>query len=290
MTSPTASPTRYAALSFIVSMIVLGIKAAAWWTTGSVVLLADTVESALDGVTALVLVSAVSYSTRPADEGHPFGHGKVEYFSAGFQGALVLVAGIGIGVRVVGSLVEGPAALELSGGLPLSALATALNLGLAMTLIRAGRALRSPALQADGRHNATDVLTTMGGWLGLGLAWSTGWWILDPLVAILVAAQILWTGLGLVRGSVQGLMDAALPEHEQRDLIAAFDHVIADLPARYIRLRTRRSSQQTFVDLVLQVPGTMTVEASHTVCDALEDAAQEVLHGAEVSIHVEPHP
>ena len=286
----THSPTRLAAFSFIVSMIVLGVKAAAWWRTESVVLLADTVESGLDGVTALVLFFAVTYSARPADDGHPFGHGKVEYFSAGFQGALVLMAGIGIGVRVVGSLLAGPRALELSGGLPLSALATAINLGLAVTLIRAGRALRSPALQADGRHNATDVVTTIGGWVGLGLAWSTGWWVLDPLVAIAVAAQILWTGFGLVRSSVQGLMDAALPERELRGLIAAFDRVLADRPAHYVRLRTRQSSQHAFVDLVLQVPGTMTVEASHTLCDALEDAAQEVLHGAEVSIHVDPQP
>lgn len=278
---------RTAAISFLIAMVVLVVKAGAWWASGSVVLMADAAESSLDLVTALLLLAAVRFASRPADRSHPFGHSKAEYFSAGFQGALVLAAGVGVGVDGLSTLWAPHQPQELGLALALSVLATALNVGLAMWLIRVGRRFRSPALQADGRHNLADVVTTVGGWTGLGLAWATGWWILDPIVALLVAVHILWTGFTLVRSSVAGLMDTSLPEDELERLTLALHGALA--PGTHLeRMRSRRSARRSFVDVVLVVPGSTSVETAHALCDRLETAAAAVHPGIDVHIHVEP--
>lgn len=268
-------------------MLVLAIKFGAWWVTRSSVLLADAAESGLDLITASMLVLAIRFSARPPDEGHPWGHGKVEYFSAGFQGALILGAGIGIIARSAYELRLGhvPESLEL--GLGLSLLATLINLALALSLMRAGRRLHSPALSSDGRHNLTDVFTTLGGYAGLGLAAWTGYWFLDPLVAILVSLNILYVGMGILRGAVGGLMDAALEDHELeliRETIAA--HMGDAL--EFHDLRTRRSSGRAFADFHLIVSGDQSVAAAHELCDHIEKALEAAVHGLQVTIHVEP--
>lgn len=278
---------RYAIASFVASLVILAIKTAAWWATGSAVLLADAAESSLDVVTASLLVLAVRYSSRPPDAGHPWGHGKVEYFSSGFQGALILAAGVGVGVEGVRRLLAGAEPGSLAEGLGLSALATFANLALALTLIRVGQRVRSPALEADGRHNLTDVLTTLGGWVGLGLAWLTGIWALDPLFALVVAAQILFTGGTLVRNAVNGLMDAALDPVRLEALESALRGAL-DPDATLLSLRARASSERVFVDCVVTVPGERTVASAHSLCDVLERAAREAVPGAEVHVHVEP--
>lgn len=280
---------RFAALSFLTSFVILAMKLGAWWSTSSTVLLADAAESGLDVVTALLLVLAVEYASRPPDARHPWGHGKIEYFSTGFQGALVLAAGISIGLEVARGMLVGPVPLELSGGLWLSGLATLLNVGLSVTLIQQGRALRSPALEADGFHNLSDVVTTVGGWVGLGLAWLTGVWLLDPLVALLVAGSILFTGVRLLRGAVDGLMDASIDAEDRETLLVALNGVLDGYgDATLGDLRARESSRQVFVDCIVHLPGTTSVADAHAVCDALEEAGRTALPGAQIHVHVEP--
>lgn len=283
------SAVRYATLSFAVSMTVLVLKVLSWWSTGSAVLLADAAESGLDVITASLLVLAVRYAALPPDANHPWGHGKIEYFSSGFQGALILCTGLVLAIRGVEALLVGGTPESLGHGLLLSGLATLLNVGLALQLIQAGRALRSPALEADGHHNLADVYTTLGGWLGLGLAWATDTWILDPLVAIAVALHILWTGVQLLRTAVDGLMDAALDDERTEALRDALERALEAFPeAEITRLRARESSARVFVDCTLAVPGEVSVARAHTLCDRLEAVGASALEGAEVRIHVEP--
>lgn len=283
------SAVQYATLSFLASLLILALKLGSWWTTGSAVLLADAAESALDVVTASLLVLAVRFASTPPDDRHPWGHGKVEYFSSGFQGALILATGGGLLVQSARRVLDGGSPASLGDGLLLSGIATGLNILLAWQLIQAGRRLGSPALEADGRHNLADVITTIGGWTGLGLAWLTGFWLLDPLVAIGVSVQILVTGVQLLRSAVDGLMDAALDPERIACLQAALDAALADEPdARVTDLRARESSARVFVDCTLEVPGDLSVARAHRLCDALEAAGAESIPGAEVHVHVEP--
>lgn len=283
------SASRYALLALGVAVVVLLTKLAAWWLTDAVVLLADAMESGLDLVTASLLVFSVRLAASPPDEGHPWGHGKAEYFSAGIQGAFIVAAAIGIGVEAGRRLLEGVVPASLGAGVVLSAFATGLNIALAITMLRAGKRLRSPALVTDGWHNMTDVLNTVGGWLGLLLAWITGWWILDPVVAVLVGVSVLATGLSLLRDAVDGLMDRAIATDELEQLEQALRAVLEGRRARMERLRARRSSNRIFADCVLRVPGELSVAEAHQVCDQLEEAAAAAFPGTTLHIHMEPH-
>jgi cation diffusion facilitator family transporter len=271
-------------------MLVLAIKLGAWWRTGSAVLLADAAESAIDVVTATVLVVALRWARRPADPGHPWGHGKGEYFSALVQGTMIFAAGVALIVESSLHLSEPRPLQGLEAGALLSAGATVINLALGLSLVRAGRRHRSPALTADGRHNLTDVWTTVGGWAGLGLAWVTGWWVLDPLVALVVSLNILATGIGVFRGATRGLLDAALPDTELESLRAAISEFVRahDEVHEFHALKTRRSSERAFVDFHLIVEGGTTVARSHGICDQIEAAIEATIPGAQVTIHVEP--
>ncbi|MGQ9753475.1 MAG: cation diffusion facilitator family transporter [Thermaceae bacterium] len=279
---------RRAALhSLLGGLGVLALKGAAYLLTGSVALLSDALESVVNVVAALAAYLAVSISAKPPDRNHPFGHTKVEYFSAVFEGALVILAALAILKEALPRLLN-PVPLEGVGpGLLVSALAGSVNLGLALYLIREGQRHRSPALVADGQHILSDVLTSLGVLLGVGLAAWTGLWILDPLLALLVAANILLIGLRLVRQSVGGLMDEGLPEEERGRLEA----VLKNLPPGAMEvhdLKTRRAGQRSFVELHLVVPGHMSVEEAHRLCDLIETRLKTALPGAEVTIHVEP--
>ena len=276
-----------AAASLAVGLLVLAIKFLAWWVTGSVALYSDALESVVNVVTALLAFVAVRLAGRPADAALPYGYGKAEYFSAVLVGVMIIVAAIlilreawmGWGAP---SLPEAP--IE---GLAISAAATLINLVWARVLLREGRRARSPALQSDGRHLMTDVVSTGAVLLGLALVFLTGWAILDPLLAALVALNILWSGWGVVRDSVGGLMDAAVPETTQRTI----REVIAGNAAGAIEahdIRTRQAGQAVFIDFHLVVPGAMSVEAAHEICDALEARLREAVESAQVTIHVEP--
>ena len=278
---------RLAIGSIVVGLVVLVIKGAAWWVTGSVALLSDALESTVNVATAVAALVAIRVAARPADASHPYGHDKAEYFSAVMEGVLILLAAILI-LREAWSGFLAPRPPEAPAlGLAISLSATALNAGWAAVLIRRGRQERSPALVADGRHLWTDVVTSAGVVLGIALALLTGIWVLDPVIAALVALHILGSGWAIVRASLSGLMDEALPEERLADI----RRLIADSANGAHEahdLRTRQAGTTTFIDFHLVVPGEMTVLESHEICDRIEARIRREFEDARIAIHVEP--
>jgi cation diffusion facilitator family transporter len=273
--------------SVAVAAIVMGIKYLAYLRTGSVALYSDALESIVNVVTAAVAFWAVNLSGKPADSNHPFGHHKAEYFSAVLSGVLIVVAALLI-LEEAWQAVKAPRQLtEPAAGLALSGLATAINAGWALFLIVTGRRWRSPALGADGRHVMTDVVTSLGVLVGFAAAALSGWPLLDPLVAALVALNILWSGWRVTRDSVSGLMDEAV----NADILARIREVIAAEAEGALEahdLRTRTAGQATFIEFHLVVPGAISVRDAHAICDRIEAALREAVHGARILIHVEP--
>jgi cation diffusion facilitator family transporter len=280
--------TRLAALaSIVVAATVLGLKYLAYWMTGSVALYSDALESIVNLITALVALYAVHISSQPADRRHQFGHHKAEYFSAVLEGVLIVVAALLILHEAYDAFLRPRSLREPLQGLAVNGLATALNAGWAYFLLTWGRRQRSPALVGDGWHLMTDVATSVGVIAGLLLAAATGWQMLDPALAALVAANILWAGWRLVSQSVSGLMDEAVTGEVARHIRRVIsDNAYGAIEAHDVR--TRMAGRVTFIELHLVVPGTMTVAASHAICDRIEAALTEAVHGAQVLIHVEP--
>lgn len=274
--------------SLIVGLFVLGLKALAWWLTGSVALLSDALESTVNLTAALAVLAALRVAALPADDNHPFGHHKAEYFAAVLEGVMIVIAAILILHQAyVGLMAPRPIDAPLP-GLLLVAIATAINGAWATVLIRRGRSLRSPALVADGQHLLTDVVTSVGVGAGLVLALATGWWLIDPLMALLVGVNILWWGSRIIQRSLSSLMDEALPEEMLRDIRSVIaNHGDGAFEAH--DLRTRRAGQATFLEFHLVVPGDMTVRDAHAICDRLEAALKQRLGGkSQVTIHLEP--
>jgi cation diffusion facilitator family transporter len=273
--------------SIFVGTLVLALKYAAYYLTGSIALYSDALESIINVVTAVAAFMAVRMSAAPADANHPYGHHKVEYFSAVLEGVLIIVAALAI-LREAYSALFAPKMLDAPlEGLALNALASVINAFWSWHLIRQGRRLRSPALAADGRHLLTDVFTSVGVLIGLLFVPLTGWVWLDPALAALVAANILWSGWGLIKESVGGLMDEALPEatlSRVREIIA----VNAEGAIEAHDLRTRHAGRMTFIDFHLVVPGLMSVTDAHEICDRLERALKTEVEDALITIHVEP--
>ncbi|WP_293914819.1 cation diffusion facilitator family transporter [Deinococcus sp.] len=285
--SGPSSLTRTALQSVLVALLVLGLKALAYLTTGSVALYSDALESTINVVAALGAYFALRLSARPADAGHPYGHSKAEYFSAVTEGVLIVLAAVSI-VWAALPVFRHPRSVEAPLlGLLISGGASVINLVWARVLLQIGRERRSPALIADGKHVMSDVVTSVGVLGGVVLAKLSGWFILDPLLAMLVALNILWSGYGLVRDSVGGLMDAAVDPGTERTIRQAMsEHAEGALEAH--DLRTRNAGAVTFIEFHLVVPGEMSVQEAHDICDRLEDAIQTVVEGANVTIHVEP--
>lgn len=280
--------TQKAALASAgIGAAVTGLKFLAYALTGSLALYSDALESIINVVAAGFAFAALRVAARPADAEHPYGHHKAEFFSAVVEGALIIVAAVLILRESIHGIIE-PKPLDAPLlGLAVNALATAINLLWATTLLGRGKAWRSPALVADARHVMADVVTSGGVLLGVALVTVTGLFILDPIIAGLVALNILWSGWGMVRESVSGLMDKAAPAEmvaEIRRLIS--DHGEGALEAHDVR--TRHAGQATFIDFHLVVPGEMTVKESHAICDRLETAIETAVPGAVVVIHVEP--
>lgn len=276
-----------AGASIGVAVAVLGIKYVAFLMTGSVALLSDALESIVNVLTAVAALIAIRIGSQPPDRHHPFGHHKAEYFSAVLEGALIIVAALLIFHEAYGALLEPRTLRQPAAGLLVNALATAINAGWAWVLINRGRILNSPALSGDGQHLVSDVITSVGVLAGLVLATLTGWSILDPLLAGAVAVNILRIGYQLAFESMSKLIDeAASPEIEARIRTAIRANGGGALQAHDIRTRT--AGPQTFIEFHLVVPGGMTVEAAHDICDRLEDAIETELKGADVVIHVEP--
>jgi cation diffusion facilitator family transporter len=276
-----------AATSLVVALAVLALKAAAWWITGSVALMADALESVVNVVAALAALAAILYSQRPADANHPYGHAKAEYFSAVLEGALIMVAALVILSEAWGALASPRAPDQPALGLAVNGLATAVNAAWATFLIRRGRRLRSPALVADARHLFADVVTSLGVLAGVALVALTGQLWLDPALAALTALNILWSGWRLMRESVAGLMDEAVgPELLARIRAIVATHAEGALEAHDIR--TRHAGRFTFIEFHLVVPGEMRVGTAHEICDRVEEALKAEITDSVITIHVEP--
>ena len=277
---------RIAAGSVIVALIVLGLKFLAYRMTGSVALYSDALESIINVVAALAALIALRVAARPADENHPYGHSKAEYFSAVAEGVLIVLAAGAILREAVPALAHPLVKDAPLTGLLVNLAASTLNAVWATFLLREGRALGSPALLADGRHVMSDVVTSVGVLVGVLLARLTGWHVLDPLLAALVAVNILWSGWHLVKESVGGLMDVADPDTtaQLRELLRTHGAGALEMHD----LRARSAGQVTFVEFHMVVPGEMTVAQAHAICDRLEHGIQAELTGAQVTIHVEP--
>ena len=283
-----ADKLKLAALvSIAVAAAVMGLKYLAYWQTGSAALYSDALESIVNLVTATVALYAIHVAFQPADRRHQFGHHKAEYFSAVIEGVLIVVAALLILHEAYDAYVKPRTLNNLSAGMGLNAVATIINAGWCAFLINWGRRQRSPALVADGWHLLTDVVTSVGVLVGLGLATLTGWQILDPALAALVALNILWAGWRLVRESVSGLMDEAVTADVARRIREAIA-ANAEGAIEAHDLKTRTAGRVTFIEFHLVVPGSMTVATSHKICDRLEAALIEAVQDAEVLIHVEP--
>jgi cation diffusion facilitator family transporter len=276
-----------AIVSIFVAVAVMGLKYLAYWRTGSVALYSDALESIVNLVTAIVALYAIHIAFQPADRQHQFGHHKAEYFSAVIEGVLIVVAALLILREAYEAFTTPRTLTDMGAGMGINAIATAINAAWCAFLILWGRRQRSPALVADGWHLLTDVLTSMGVLAGLGLATLTGWRLLDPLLAAAVAVNILWAGWRLVRQSVGGLMDEAVTAEVARRIREVIA-VNAEGAIEAHDVKTRTAGRATFIEFHLVVPGKMTVAASHEICDRLEEALKEAVHGAQVLIHVEP--
>lgn len=269
------------------SLAVLGLKLLAWWVTGSVALLSDGLESTVNVIAAVIAYLMIDYAAKPADAGHPFGHHKAEYFSAVIEGVLIVVAALLIVWEAVPAMMA-PVVLEAPAlGLAINFAAGVVNAIWAYVLIRAGRKHRSPALSADGHHILSDVVTSIGVLIGLVLAIATGYAILDPLLAVIVACNILFQGWMVISRSIDGLMDRAVPADEEEAIkIAIAANAKGSLGVH--DLKTRQAGPVIFVDFHMVVPEMMPVGEAHDICDRIEDAIRAVHPGAKIAIHVEP--
>lgn len=279
---------KAALASVFVGALVLGLKFLAYWVTGSVALYSDALESIINVVAAGAAFIALWISAQPADANHPYGHTKAEYFSAVFEGLLVVLAALSI-LRAAYDGLLNPQPLEAPAlGLAINAVASAINAVWAWALLRWGRQYRAPALVADGKHVLTDVYTSGGVLVGVGLVALTGWLVLDPILAAIVALNILWSGYTMIRDSVGGLMDEAVPEETMARIRAAIaGNGGGALEAHDVR--SRHAGRLTFIDFHLVVPGAMSVSEAHDICDRIEATLKRDI-GADtlISIHVEP--
>ena len=280
-------PTFYAWLSVATSIVTILLKFSAYLLTGSVGLLSDAVESVVNIVAALIALMVLTYSGAAPDREHNFGHEKAEYFSSGIEGALIFVAAGAIVWTSIPRLMNPQPLEQVTLGLVLSVAASLANAACALIMLRASRTHRSITLEADARHLLTDVWTTAGVLVGVVLVQTTGWLRLDPLIALAVAIQILWTGWHLMRRSFEGLMDRAVPEDDRKLIIEVLD-TLRHRGGDYHNLRTRVAGAKSFVDVHVLVPGSMSVQDGHDLADRLEQEIVAKLPHVEVLTHLEP--
>lgn len=283
----TAHLKRFAWLSIAAAIATILLKGVAWWLTGSVGLLSDALESFVNLAGALMALAMLSLAATPADDRHAYGHGKAEYFSSAFEGFLILLAAASIAYTAVERLLH-PQVLEAVGvGLLVSVVASLINLFAARELLKAGRAHNSITLEADAKHLMTDVWTSVGVILGVGLVWVSGWLWLDPVLALLVAANIVWTGWQLLQRSASGLMDEAIPQEQ----IVAVEAVLQRYRVQgldFHALRTRQAGRQAFISLHVLVPGGWTVQRGHDLVEQIEADIRAVVMFSHLTTHLEP--
>lgn len=284
---PAAPLTGYAWLSILAAIVTIAMKTEAYRRTGSVGLLSDAAESLINLVAAVFTLLMLSFAAQPADEEHPFGHGKAEYFASGFEGTLILAAALAIAGAAVERLQHPQPMAALDLGIAISAAAAAVNLAVASALLRAGKRHHSIALEADARHLLSDVWTTGAILLALGGVLLTGWDWLDPLIALLAAAQIAWSGYGLLRRSVGGLLDTAFPALERARVEAILERYRQE-GIEFHELRTRVAGIQRFMTVHVLVPGEMSVQRGHELLERIEGELTGAIPRLVVVTHLEP--
>lgn len=281
------APTRFAWMSIVAALATIALKLTAWGLTGSVGLLSDALESLVNLVAAIVALIALTIAARPADEDHAYGHSKAEYFSSATEGVLIFVAALGIMATAIERLIH-PQPLERLGiGLGISVVATLINLGVALVLLRAGKRYHSITLEADAHHLMTDVFTTTGVLVGVGAVSLTRWQWLDPVVALAVALWIVKTGLSLVARSIEGLLDTGVPKEQRQKLEQMLDSYHAS-GVQWHALGTRMAGARVFVTVHVLVPGDWTVQRGHDLCEEIESRIRHTLGMASVLTHLEP--
>ncbi len=287
--APMRSPSlkRYAWLSIAAAIATILLKGLAWWLTGSAGLLSDAIESFVNLAGALMALWMLTLAALPADIDHAYGYGKAEYFSSAFEGFLILLAACTIGYAAMVRLLNLRPLEAVGFGLAVSMAASAINLVTARVLMGVARKQNSITLEADARHLMTDVWTSAGVIAGVGLVWITGWLWLDPVIAILVAGNIIWTGWQLMRRSAAGLLDASLPAEKREQiesLLAGYRKQGLDFHA----LRTRQSGSRAFVTLHVLVPGHWTVQQGHDWAEQIEVEIRNAIPNAHITTHLEP--
>lgn len=283
----THNLTRFAWLSILAAVLTIGLKLSAYWLTNSVGLLSDALESLVNLIAAVVALIALNIVMKPADAEFSFGYSKIEFFSSGFEGGMILLAAGSIIASAIPRLIE-PQPIEQVGlGLAISVIASLINLVVALILRRAGDRYGSITLEADSRHLMTDVITTVGVLIGVGLVALTGWLLLDPIIALIVAANILFTGFGLVRRSARGLMDVALPPSD----LQTIEGILRPYEAQgfaFHELRTRTAAARGFVSMHILVPGDWSIQRGHDIAEQIEREIRDKLPQVGVVTHVEP--
>ena len=282
-----ASLTRYDWLSIAAAIATILLKGMAWQMTGSVGLLSDAIESFVNLAGAIMALWMLTLAALPPDDDHAHGHGKAEYFSSAFEGFLILLAAVSIGYTAIDRLMNPQPLQAVAIGLLVSVVASVINFATARTLMRVGRAHNSITLEADAHHLMTDVWTSAGVIVGVGLVWLTGWLWLDPAIALLVAANIIWTGWQLMQRSAAGLMDVSLPPEQ----LAQVDALLTGYRKQGLEfhaLRTRQAGSRVFVTLHVLVPGSWTVQHGHDWSERIEADIRKALPHAHVTTHLEP--
>ena len=280
--------SRFAWLSIVAAILTIALKAAAYFYTGSIGLLSDALESVINLVAAIIALLIIKIAAQPPDDDHAFGHDKAEYFASGIEGTLIFIAAIGIVYTAV-PRVFSPTPLEhLSLGLIISLAATLINLAVGIILIKVGKKQHSIVLEADGKHLITDVWTSVGVILGIILVGFTGWLALDPIIALLVALNIVWTGFQLIKRSALGLMDTAASPETCEKIKQVLDGYVAEKGIDYHALRTRQSGARHFISVHILVPDEWTVQKGHDLTEEIEMKILQAVPESTVFTHLEP--
>lgn len=285
------SLTKWAWLSIAAAVVTIGLKLGAYALTGSVGLLSDALESLVNLVAAIIALIALTIAARPADARHHYGHGKIEYFSAGAEGLMIVVAAVLIVYEALQRLIDPQPLQDVGIGILITIVATVINGVIGFLIIRAGRRARSLTLVADGKHLMTDVWTSVGVIIGVALVGLTGWLPLDSLVAFAVAANIIWTAIGLIRAAVRGLLDHSMNDEDVAVIKRILNAIMDEYPAGEVSfhaLQTRESGRERFVSVHALVPGNWTVAVGHDLVERCESAVREALPGVHMISHLEP--
>jgi cation diffusion facilitator family transporter len=283
----TANLPRYAWLSIAAALLTIGLKTAAYLVSNSVGLLSDAAESLINLAGAIMALAMLTIAARPADKEHAFGHSKAEYFSSSVEGVLIFVAAVFIIVTSVKRFVNNETIDRLGTGIIVSAIATLINLTVAVVILRAGKKHKSISLEADAKHLFTDVFTSVGVIAGIGAVALTGWQKLDPVIALVVSLNILWTGYSIIRRSVSGLMDTALPSEDQQKIGDILDRFRKD-GITFHAILTRQAGTRQFVSFHVLMPGDWSIQKGHHILENIEADLRSSIPGLVVSTHMEP--